>query len=77
MRSRVALKRTGSTLDRIGRSAAARPGSRRAAMERIPILKMGDFCWSRIQVDMHDRLAMHAAGRPHRRGSRRSARAAC
>jgi rsbT antagonist protein RsbS len=27
-------------------------------MERIPILKMGDFLVVSIQVDMHDRLAM-------------------
>ncbi|MEO7649441.1 MAG: STAS domain-containing protein [Bryobacteraceae bacterium] len=27
-------------------------------MERIPILKMGDFLLVPIQVDMHDRLAM-------------------
>ena len=33
-------------------------------MERIPILNMGDFCWSSIQVDMHDRLALQLAGRP-------------
>ena len=28
------------------------------AMDRIPILKMGDFLLVTIQVDMHDRLAM-------------------
>src|SRR5829696_7607557 len=27
-------------------------------MERIPILKMGDYLLVTIQVDMHDRLAM-------------------
>lgn len=27
-------------------------------MERIPILKMGDFLLVSIQVDMHDRMAM-------------------
>ncbi len=27
-------------------------------MERIPILKMGDFLLVTIQVDMHDRIAM-------------------
>ena len=27
-------------------------------MERIPILKMGDFLFVTIQVDMHDRLAL-------------------
>src|SRR5262245_25143041 len=32
--------------------------SPRADMERIPILKMGEFLLVSIQVDMHDRLAM-------------------
>ena len=27
-------------------------------MERIPILKMGEYLLVTIQVDMHDRLAM-------------------
>ena len=27
-------------------------------MERVPILKMGDFLLVTIQVDMHDRLAI-------------------
>ena len=27
-------------------------------MDRIPILKMGEFLLVTIQVDMHDRLAM-------------------
>ena len=27
-------------------------------MERIPILKMGEFLLVTIQVDMHDRLAL-------------------
>ena len=37
----------------------ATPASRGLApMERIPILKMGDFLLVTIQVDMHDRLAM-------------------
>ena len=27
-------------------------------MERIPILRMGEFLLVTIQVDMHDRLAM-------------------
>ena len=40
-------------------------------MERIPILKMGEFLLVTIQVDMHDRLAMTAAGRPDRRRSSR------
>src|ERR1700693_1771490 len=30
----------------------------RPALERIPILKMGEFLLVSIQVDMHDRLAM-------------------
>src|SRR3954464_2172047 len=29
-----------------------------AGMERIPILKMGEFLLVTIQVDMHDRLSM-------------------
>ena len=37
-------------------------------MDRIPILKMGDFLLVTIQVDMHDRLAMAPAGRPDQRG---------
>ena len=37
-------------------SAAARAEPRRR-MERIPILKMGEFLLVTIQVDMHDRLA--------------------
>ena len=31
-------------------------------MERIPILKMGDYLLVTIQVDMHDRLAMTLQG---------------
>ena len=54
---------------------AARP--RANDVERIPILKMGEFLLVSIQVDMHDRLAHAAAGRPDRRGSPRPARAAC
>ena len=27
-------------------------------MDRIPVLKMGDFLLVTVQVDMHDRLAM-------------------
>jgi rsbT antagonist protein RsbS len=30
-------------------------------VERIPILKMGEYLLVTIQVDMHDRLAMAAA----------------
>ena len=45
--------------------------------ERIPILKMGELLLVTIQVDMHDRLAMRAAGRPHRSGSSQTTRAAC
>ena len=33
--------------------------SRKGDMERIPILKMGEFLLVTIQVDMHDRLAMN------------------
>ena len=36
----------------------ARIRRRRPAVERIPILKMGEFLLVSIQVDMHDRLAM-------------------
>ena len=44
-------------------------------MERIPILAMGEFLLVTIQVDMHDRLAHDAAGRPHRaHHARRGAR---
>ena len=46
-------------------------------MERIPILKMGDFLLVTIQVDMHDRLAMTLQDdltEQHRQGR---ARAAC
>ena len=32
-------------------------------MERIPILRMGEFLLVTIQVDMHDQLAHDAAGR--------------
>ena len=28
-------------------------------MERIPILRMGNFLLVTIQVDMHDKLALH------------------
>src|SRR6185436_7973270 len=34
------------------------PGGPRTDMDRIPILKMGEFLLVSIQVDMHDRLAM-------------------
>ena len=33
-------------------------------MERIPILRMGEFLLVTIQVDMHDRLVTDAPGRP-------------
>ena len=35
-----------------------RPSGPRTDVERIPILKMGDYLLVTIQVDMHDRLAM-------------------
>ena len=50
----VALER--HRADRRPRDRAA--PERGAPMERIPILKMGEFLLVTIQVDMHDRLAM-------------------
>ena len=49
----VALARSGTG----GRARAGSSLSRRS-MERIPILKMGEFLLVTIQVDMHDRLAL-------------------
>jgi rsbT antagonist protein RsbS len=43
-------------------------------MERIPILKMGDFLLVTIQVDMHDQLAMALQDDLTERISRTSAR---
>ena len=41
-------------------------------MERIPILKLGDFLLVSIQVDMHDRLAMQLQERhDHQPGTQR------
>jgi len=40
------------------RSSAIRENPRRISLEKIPILKMGQFLLVTIQVDMHDRLAM-------------------
>src|SRR5919109_841511 len=34
------------------------PSARTTDVERIPILKMGEYLLVTIQVDMHDRLAM-------------------
>ncbi len=62
------------------REARAAPQARQAGtavMERIPILKMGPFLLVTIQVDMHDQLALHAAGRPDRPDRQGRARAAC
>src|SRR5262245_47984784 len=44
--------------ERAARFAASRPANRERSrrMERIPILRMGDFLLVTIQVDMHDRL---------------------
>ena len=47
----LALKRTGLAV-----TASRR--RRRPAMERIPILRMGEFLLVTIQVDMHDQLAL-------------------
>jgi rsbT antagonist protein RsbS len=38
--------------------APLRKSEKGIAVERIPILRMGDFLLVTIQVDMHDRLAM-------------------
>ena len=46
----IALQRTGFVV--------ARTAERQIIVERIPILKMGNFLLVSIQVDMHDRLAM-------------------
>ena len=64
----IALRRLGSDgrQGRHDRPSAARTARRRphpqigprTDVERIPILKMGDFLLVTIQVDMHDRLAM-------------------
>ena len=64
----IALRRLGlaSSEGSPRRSGAPRPATRRphratgprTDVERIPILKMGDFLLVTIQVDMHDRLAM-------------------
>ena len=45
-------------------------------MERIPILRMGEFLLVTIQVDMHDQLALTLQDDLTAR-SRRPARAAC
>ena len=47
----LALKRTGLT-------SITRQGCRSAPMDRIPILRMGEFLLVTIQVDMHDQLAL-------------------
>ena len=49
---RAAAHRAAPSTPRAPRRAEAGP------MERIPILKMGEFLLVTIQVDMHDRLAM-------------------
>ncbi len=46
-------------------------------MERIPILKMGEFLLVSIQVDMHDQLAMTLQDDLTERRSPRPARTAC
>ena len=50
----VALRRSGLTVTR----RTPRHRERGIAVDRIPILRMGDFLLVTIQVDMHDRLAM-------------------
>ena len=46
-------------------------------MDRIPILKLGDFLLVTIQVDMHDQLAMALQDDLTAADRRRPARAAC
>ncbi len=46
-------------------------------MERIPILKMGEFLLVTIQVDMHDRLALPLQDDLTDADRRARARAAC
>ena len=41
-----------------GRHATGAATERESAVDRIPILRMGDFLLVTIQVDMHDRLAL-------------------
>ena len=81
----VALRAAGLTVAQI--RAVARARRRRAApgtdglgapdVERIPILKMGDFLLVSIQVDMHDRLALQLQDDLTTRDRRDAARAAC
>ena len=62
---------------RARRCSAPRQRLSGARMERIPILKMGDFLLVTIQVDMHDRLAMTLQDDLTEQDRRRPARAAC
>src|SRR6185369_16311596 len=58
--SRRATSRTRSRLLSSGRDDRSRPHrgpERESAMDRIPILKMGNCLLVTIQVDMHDELA--------------------
>ena len=52
----VALRRSGHKVVR--QDAAPRQRGGEVTVERIPILKMGEFLLVTIQVDMHDRLAL-------------------
>ena len=59
VRRRAQAQRPGAGAARTARRPAPGPNARRGlAVERIPILKMGDYLLVTIQVDMHDRLAM-------------------
>ena len=49
----IALERTGGA---VRRAIQGLESEQRALMERIPILRMGEFLLVTIQVDMHDRL---------------------
>ena len=67
----IALRRSGLTVTKIAAAARRRDDDdreprerlghrpeRELIVERIPILKMGEYLLVTIQVDMHDRLAM-------------------
>ena len=85
----IALKRSGLTVTKIAPSRAGATQTTRAApassprdrnetdVERIPILKMGEYLLVTIQVDMHDRLAMTLQDDLTSRIVERRARTAC
>ena len=70
--------RRGPEADRAhGRDASPSRRLRSRAMERIPILRMGEFLLVTIQVDMHDRLALTLQDDLTEQDRRRPAPAAC